>query len=347
MHRCLQLAQLGAGNTAPNPMVGAVLVYGDRGIGEGYHQQYGLPHAEVNCINRVQKDDEHLISSSTLYVSLEPCAHFGKTPPCADLVIKHAIPLVVVGCRDPFKQVNGKGIEKLQNAGVKVIQGVLEEECKDLNKRFFVFNLEQRPYIVLKWAESNNGMIGKADGSKIAISNAFTNRLVHKWRGEEAGIMVGTNTAAYDDPQLNTRLWPGKVPVRLVLDLDLRLSSHLRVFDQQQRTTIFNAVKQENSGQVLYQKVERDKPLLPQILNACYQLNIQSVLVEGGARLLQTFIDAGLWDEARVIRNNELIIENGLPAPLLKNQSIHHSENHFADTIHYYTPNTSRLTAFN
>ena len=270
MWRCLELARLGGGYTAPNPMVGAVLVYEDRVIGEGYHQVYGQAHAEVNCVNSVAAEDVPLISRSTLYVSLEPCAHFGKTPPCADLIIRMRIPRVVVGCRDPFPQVNGKGIEKLLAAGVEVRVGVLEEECMELNRRFFTFNTLHRPYIVLKWAQSANGRIagaklawrrhgcgswragggvggwealGEGVGERVLISNEYTNRLVHKWRSEEAAILVGTRTALADDPSLTVRLWSGPDPVRLVIDKELVLPASLQLFDGKVRTIVFNMVK--------------------------------------------------------------------------------------------------------
>jgi diaminohydroxyphosphoribosylaminopyrimidine deaminase/5-amino-6-(5-phosphoribosylamino)uracil reductase len=204
-------------------MVGAVLVYEDRIIGEGYHQLYGKAHAEVNCINSVKEEDQPLIARSTIYVSLEPCAHYGKTPPCADLIIARRIPRVVVGCRDPFPEVDGKGIEKLRAAGVEVTVGVLEAECKELNRRFFTFHTQHRPYIVLKWAQSMNGRIAGDGEGRVLISNAYTNRLVHRWRSEEAGILVGTRTALADDPALTARLWNGPDPVRLVIDKELRL----------------------------------------------------------------------------------------------------------------------------
>ena len=218
MQRCIELAQLGAGTVAPNPLVGAVLVYNERIIGEGYHQQFGQAHAEVNCISAVAEADRELISLSTLYVSLEPCAHFGKTPPCTDLIIAHKIPTVVIGCRDPFKEVDGKGIEKLLAAAVEIVHPFMEAACRELNKRFFTFHTKQRPYIILKWAQTDNGIIGHSDHSRLLISNDFTNRLVHKWRSEEAGIMVGTNTALFDNPSLGNRLWNGAQPVRLVVD---------------------------------------------------------------------------------------------------------------------------------
>ena len=319
MQRCIQLAQLGQGMVAPNPMVGSVLVYQDQIIGEGYHQQYGQPHAEVNCINSVSEADKGLISQSTLYVSLEPCAHFGKTPPCADLIIKHQIPKVIIGCRDPFEAVNGKGIDKLLAAGVDVTVGILEEECKILNKRFFTFHTKKRPYIVLKWAETANRFIGNDTQERLLISSETTNKLVHKWRSEEAAILVGTNTALLDNPSLTNRLWTGKQPIRLVLDELLSLPKSLNIFDKKQLTIVFNLVKYEEELNLIYYKLEGNTPLLQQIMDACYQLNIQSILVEGGNKTLQSFIDNELWDEARVITNTQLTIEKGVPSPILFN----------------------------
>lgn len=345
IHRCLQLARLGCGNVAPNPMVGAVLVHEGRIIGEGYHKEYGKAHAEVNCINSVKEEDKHLISSSTLYVSLEPCAHYGKTPPCADLIIAQQIPKVVVGCRDPFKQVSGKGIEKMQSAGIEVSVGVLEKECKELNKRFLTFHTQHRPYIILKWAQTVNGKISSIYTERLFITNEFTNRLVHKWRSEEMGILVGTNTAMLDNPELTNRLWSGKSPIRLIVDMHLRLPSSLNIFNGQSPTIIFNALKHEMDdfslpppgevGRGLYQVTE-DVSIVHQILNACYQMNIQSVFIEGGAKLLQSFIDEGIWDEARVITNETLHIENGLPAPQLSNCTFAGNEKIFSDNINYY-----------
>ena len=361
MWRCLELARLGGGYTAPNPMVGAVLVYEDRVIGEGYHRIYGQAHAEVNCVNSVVDEDVPLISRSTLYVSLEPCAHFGKTPPCADLIIRMRIPKVVVGCRDPFPQVNGKGIEKLLAAGVEVSVGVLEAECKDLNRRFFTFNTLHRPYIVLKWAQSANGRIagaglasgggvgaagGTGVGERVFISNEYANRLVHKWRSEEAAILVGTRTALADDPSLTVRLWSGPDPIRLVIDKDLTLPVSLKLFDGKVRTIVFNMVKHEEGENLSYYQLANDSSLVHQVCQALYQLKIQSVLVEGGARLLQSFIDEGYWDEARVITNNELELPGGLAAPFLSGGDrkrggrdvslpISH-EFLFSDTVRYY-----------
>jgi diaminohydroxyphosphoribosylaminopyrimidine deaminase/5-amino-6-(5-phosphoribosylamino)uracil reductase len=318
-------------------MVGAVLVHNNRIIGEGYHQQYGGPHAEGHCINSVKEEDRHLISQSVIYVSLEPCAHFGKTPPCADLIIAKKIPEVVIGVRDPFKQVDGKGVEKLKAAGVKVTIGVLEQACKDLNKRFITFHTKHRPYIMLKWAQTANGkMAAEAGGERLLISNEFTNRLVHKWRSEEAAILVGTNTALFDDPALTARLWKGAHPVRLVVDMNLRLPASLQLFDQQVKTIVFNSLKQEEKENLLYYQVTQDVPLVHQVVHALYQLKIQSVLVEGGAQLLQSFIDEGWWDEIRVITNNEQVVAQGLPAPHMESGRLVHQETLFTDTLHYF-----------
>lgn len=315
MHRCLELAKSAAGSVAPNPMVGAVLVYKDRIIGEGFHQHYGGPHAEVNCINDVKYDNKSFISESTLYVSLEPCAHFGKTPPCTNLIIKNKIPKVVIGCRDPFKDVDGKGIEKLKVAGIDVTIGVMEKESKELNKRFFVFNTLHRPYIILKWAESKNKKIGSGSTERLFISNEFSNRLNHKWRSEEASILVGTNTALMDDPQLTNRLWNGSSPVRVVIDSDLSLPSSLKLFDKRQKTIVFNTLKHEENDNLIYYQVTEDVNLVHQVVNALYQYKIQSVIIEGGAKILQAFIDEDYWDEARIICNENLSIENGINAP--------------------------------
>ena len=222
MERCLELARKAIGYVAPNPMVGAVLVHENRIIGEGWHREFGQAHAEVNCIDSVIEDDKKYIAYSTLYVSLEPCSHFGKTPPCADLIIKNGIQHVVIGSRDPFPDVNGKGIEKLRSAGINVSVGLMEDECIQLNKRFFTFYNKHRPYIILKWAETADGKLSAGSKERLKISNEYSNRLVHQWRSEEASIMIGTNTALYDDPELTTRLWHGRSPTRVVVDMNLR-----------------------------------------------------------------------------------------------------------------------------
>ena len=336
MHRCLQLAKLGAGNVAPNPMVGSVLVYENIIIGEGYHEQYGEPHAEVNCINSVIEDNQSLIGKSTLYVSLEPCAHYGKTPPCADLIIKNKIPNVVIACKDSYEEVDGRGIQKLQQAGISVITGVLEKEALELNKRFFTFHTKHRPYIILKWAQSSDAKIAGQDFSAVKISHDITNRLVHKWRSEEAAILVGTNTAFHDNPSLTNRLWQGNNPIRLVIDRELKLPLSLNIFDGSVKTIIFNHVKNEEKGSTLFYQLPAGENFIPDLLDALYQLNIQSVLVEGGVTLLQAFIDQNYWDEARVITNDQLSIANGINAPLLKNNCLTKVERISNDLISFY-----------
>ena len=336
MHRCLQLASLGAGNVAPNPMVGAVLVYDNVIIGEGYHSQYGFEHAEVNCIKCVAGHNRHLINESTLYVSLEPCNHYGKTPPCSDLIIHHSIPRVVVACKDPFEKVNGTGIEKLQANAVHVITGVLEKEARELNKRFFTFHQKKRPYIILKWAQSNDHKISAEDQFSIKISNDISDRLVHKWRSEEAAIMVGTNTALSDNPSLTTRLWEGNNPIRIVIDRFLKIPAGNKLLDKTVQTYIINTIRDDDDGNNLYCKVPGNENMIPDIMNLLYQRNITSLFVEGGAHLLSKFIDMGLWDEARVITNKELIIGNGITVPFPVNEKPYLQEQFLSDDISYY-----------
>ncbi len=336
MQRCLQLAKLGEGNVAPNPMVGAVLVHKDTIIGEGYHMEYGHAHAEVNCINSVPASLQHLIKESVLYVSLEPCTHFGKTPPCSDLIIKNKIPEAVIACKDPFAKVNGGGIQKLNDAGIKTIVGVLEEEATILNKRFFTFHKKQRPYIILKWAQSNNLKIAGADFESVKISNDNTNKIVHKWRSEEAAIMVGTNTALHDNPVLTTRLWPGKNPVRIVIDKFLKIPAAFHLSDNIIPTIIINTVKQDVNGNTVFYKVSESENLLAVTISILHQRNLTSLLVEGGTVLLQSFIDSGLWDEARLITNENLEIKNGINAPVLKKHQLLETINISTDRIDFY-----------
>jgi diaminohydroxyphosphoribosylaminopyrimidine deaminase/5-amino-6-(5-phosphoribosylamino)uracil reductase len=318
MRRCLELAELGLGSVSPNPMVGAVIVHGERIIGEGYHQKYGEAHAEVNSVNQVidQFDNyAELLKQATIYVSLEPCAHYGKTPPCADLIIKHQIQKVVVGCRDPFDMVNGKGIEKLQAAGIEVITGVLEKECKWLNRRFFTRLQKHRPYIILKWAQTSDGFFAPADGSQHWITGIESKKLVHKWRGEEDAILIGTNTAAIDDPQLNVRYGNGKSPKRIVIDRKLKLNPNLNIFDQSVETLIFNAIETKIEGKMKYISLEDFSRYVPEyILYQLYLQEIQSVIIEGGAYTLNSFIAAGLWDEARIF-TGETTLYSGIKAP--------------------------------
>ena len=343
MQRCLQLAQKGAGWVAPNPMVGAVLVYQDQIIGEGYHEHYGQPHAEVNCINSVAEKNREKVKAATLYVSLEPCVHFGKTPPCTNLIIAHQIKKVVIGCMDPFEAVNGKGAEQLKQVGIEIVGPVLEKEAIAMNQRFFHFHLKQRPYIILKWAESADGLIGLR-GQEIKISNGTTQRLVHRWRSEEAAILVGTQTAITDNPQLNNRFSNGPNPLRMVIDRTVQLNPQLHVLNGQQPTWVFNTLKNETRDAVRYIQLREQSNLLEPLLEYAYKQQVQSILVEGGAKLLQSFIDQALWDEARVILANHSIgtdNENGIQAPHLLNATMVKKEKVGTDIIHYYRSNQS------
>ena len=282
MSRCISLARLGAGNVSTNPMVGAVVVHKGKIIGEGYHRKCGGPHAEVNAINSVK--DPALLPESEIYVSLEPCAHFGKTPPCADLIIEKKIKKVYVGCLDPFSKVDGKGIQKLRAAGVEVVVGVLEKECQELNRRFFTSVNLKRPYVILKWAQSIDGYIDK-DYNPVRISNHQTEILNHKWRSEEDAILVGYNTALRDNPSLTNRLWAGKNPLRVVLDRDGSLPKNLKIFDDSARTVVLDFHGDD----------------MPQnVLTALNEMKVQSLIIEGGASTHRRFIEAGLWDEARI-----------------------------------------------
>jgi len=336
MFRCLELAKKGAGSVAPNPMVGALLVHQGRIIGEGCHQAYGGPHAEVNCLASVAAADKHFIPLSTLYVSLEPCSHQGKTPPCTDMIIRERIPEVIIGCRDPFPLVNGSGIDKLLRSGISVKQAVLEAEAINLNKRFFTFHQKHRPYIILKWAQSADGKISGPGKKRIQISNNITNKLVHQWRSAEAAIMVGTATALLDDPALTNRIAGGKQPVRLVIDRNLRLPGTLQIFNEAASTIIFNTILEEHRGNIYYCKLENEKDLLPGILKKLYSLQIQSVLVEGGKALLESFLQSGNWDEVRRIISLEKNLPEGYPAPALPEMSLVDSSQILTDRIDYF-----------
>ena len=343
MRRCIQLAKMGAGNVAPNPMVGAVLVYNDCIIGEGYHEKYGEAHAEVNCINNVVHTNFDLINKSILYVSLEPCSHFGKTPPCVDLIIKHNIPKVIIGCSDHFEKVNGLGIAKLIAAGIKVETGILQPECVDLNKRFFAYHQNKRPYIILKWAQSNDGFISGKNGTTIKISNEFTNKLTHKWRAEEDAILVGTNTVIKDNPTLTTRNWLGKNPVRIIIDMDLKLNINASVFNNYANTIIINSKKSEHVANTVFYKIENQENVLEGILKCLYSNNIISCIIEGGTKTIQSFIDAGLWNEARIITNTSLNLEKGIKAPLLLNAFFDNTIQIFLDSINFFTKQNNEL----
>lgn len=344
MFRCLELARLGAGFVSPNPMVGAVLVYQNRIIGEGWHKKYGGPHAEVNCIHAVDPSDEHLIPDSTLYVSLEPCAHFGKTPPCSQLIIDKKIPKVIIACRDPFAAVNGKGIEQLQKAGIEVITGVLEHEAIELNRRFFKFHQQQRPYVILKWAQTDDGFMAGNSNDRLLITRKQTNRIVHRWRSEEAAILIGTDTAIKDNPSLTNRYWFGKSPLRLVVDKHLRIPGHLTMFNDDEPVVIFNLQKDEVQGHLRFVKISSDRSFIDQLFAYCYQQGIQSILVEGGVKLLQSFIDEERWDEARVITNTSLRIGSGLAAPRIHEPHFLDSLNSATDQIKIYLSQKIKIT---
>ncbi|RFS19727.1 bifunctional diaminohydroxyphosphoribosylaminopyrimidine deaminase/5-amino-6-(5-phosphoribosylamino)uracil reductase RibD [Chitinophaga silvatica] len=335
MHRCLELAAMGAGAVAPNPMVGAVLVHQGRIIGEGYHQQYGQAHAEVNCVHSVSENDKTLIPLATMYVSLEPCAHHGKTPPCADLIVAQGIKEVVIGCVDSFSAVAGKGIEKLEKAGIKVHTGILEKECREINRRFFTFHEKKRPYIILKWAQSTNGLIAGQDGAPVKISNSYTDRLVHKWRSEEMGILVGTRTAILDNPRLTNRLWTGKDPIRLVIDRVLKIPKHYHLWDGTVPTIFITAEDADTSGLTETMKLDFQEPFLTQLLHKLYERQIQSILVEGGSYILQQFISSGLWDESRIITGT-VTLPHGLAAPILTGAKLYSTMQVHTDRIDFY-----------
>ena len=322
MKRALFLANLGRGNVSPNPMVGSVVVCDDKIIGEGYHQQYGKAHAEVNAINSVK--NKNLLQKSTIYVNLEPCAHFGKTPPCSNLIIESKIPRVVIGCIDSFSEVAGKGIEKMKKAGIDVTVGVLDKESLDLNKRFFTFHTHQRPYIILKWAKSKNGFmdIDRSTDSKgiFWITQPETKCLVHKWRAEEAGILVGRKTIENDNPSLTSRDYAGNNPVRIVLDKDLaNVYSKYIISKDDVKTVILNGKTSKIENNIQYIKL--DDFSIETILLELYNQNIQSVIIEGGAYTLNQFIDANLWDEARVLTGINSI-EAGVKSPIINGELI-------------------------
>lgn len=314
--RCIELASNGLCNAAPNPMVGAVIVCNDRIIGEGYHACCGKGHAEVNAIASVK--ERELLKDSTIYVSLEPCSHYGKTPPCADLIIRTGIPRVVVGCVDPFSKVSGRGIQRLRDAGVEVKVGVLEEECKALIRRFVTFNLKKRPYITLKWAESADGFIDiyREGGQAEILSTPITSIYVHKQRAEHKAILVGRRTALLDNPSLTTRNWYGKNPLRLVIDRRLSLPTNLKLFDGQTETIVFTEKEAENRHNLIYIRLDFATDILPKILDYLYERKIQSVLVEGGSTLLQSFIDSELWDEI-FVEHASKSLRNGVKSPKL------------------------------
>ena len=297
MMRCIELAKQGKGYVSPNPLVGSVIVHDNKVIGEGYHQRFGEAHAEVNAINSVE--DTSLLENATIYISLEPCSHFGKTPPCTDLILQHKFRRIVIGCTDTFSEVNGSGIKKLEDAQADVSVGILEKECRKLNRHFFTYHEKQRPYVLLKWAQTTSGFLDD-DGKTAWISAPETQPLVHTWRMQYQGILVGRVTVENDDPELTVRAVEGPNPVRIVIDPSLKLSEKKMVFNSAADTIILNTLKNEVQENISF--VQLKKMDLPSILNALFSLNIQSVLIEGGKQTIQSFIDSGLWDEAKVIK---------------------------------------------
>ncbi len=317
MRLCINLAAKGFGHVSPNPMVGCVIVYNGKIIGEGYHKKYGQAHAEINAIRSVK--NKTLLKESTLYVTLEPCAHYGKTPPCADAIVKLGIKRVVIGSVDPNPQVKGKGIAKLVKGGCDVVTGVLEKECIDLNRRFFTFHREKRPYIILKWAMTKDGFmdsIRSPDEKPLKITGVAADKLSHTWRSEEQAIMIGTNTALMDNPSLTTRLVKGNSPVRVLIDRSLRVPLNSKVFNNFASVIVLNEKKSSKKGNVEFVKVKFKGDELRPLLNELYKRNLQSVIVEGGAKLLNSFIKEDLWDEARMFVSNKEI-GRGVKAPLI------------------------------
>ncbi len=317
MQRALDLAELGRGSVSPNPMVGCVIVSHGKIIGEGYTSPYGGPHAEVNAIQSVINHD--LLKESIVYVTLEPCAHHGKTPPCADLLIEKQVKKVVIACRDPFDQVNGKGIERLKAAGINIEVGILEQEAKQLNVRFFTSILEKRPYIILKWAETQDGFIARENYDSKWISNQYSRQLVHKWRAEEDAILVGKNTAIHDNPSLTVREWKGQNPKRVLLDSNLEAGKDLNLFNAEAETIVFNSVKEEKADNIQWIKTDINNPRT--ILSRLHALNIRSIIIEGGAQTLNSFISENCWDEARVFIS-KTSFDNGISAPAISKEIV-------------------------
>ncbi|MGZ5245349.1 MAG: bifunctional diaminohydroxyphosphoribosylaminopyrimidine deaminase/5-amino-6-(5-phosphoribosylamino)uracil reductase RibD [Bacteroidia bacterium] len=314
IQRCLELAQNGCGNTSPNPMVGSVIVHKDTIIGEGFHHACGEAHAERNAINSVR--EKNLLPHSTLYVNLEPCAHFGRTPPCADFIIENKIPKVVIGSGDPFKHVAGEGIRKLQAAGIEVITDVLRDKCLELNKRFFMYHNKKRPYIILKWAQTLDGFVAREDYSSKWISNPYSRLVVHKWRAEEDAIFAGTNTVFCDDPQLTSREMRIKNPVRIVLDKNGKIPSNYKIFDGSVKTIVLTGKpKKSTNPNTAFAYIDfAENAFMPGLMDFFYEQQFLSVFVEGGATLINTFLQQNIWDEARVFTSNTQFT-NGIKAP--------------------------------
>jgi len=332
MRRAMELARLGLGRVSPNPMVGCVVVHDDKIIGEGFHRQYGGSHAEVHAIESVHKKE--LLPESTVYVSLEPCAHYGKTPPCANLLVTSGVKKVVIANADPNPLVAGKGKAILENAGIEVVVGVLEKEGLEINRRFFKYITQQKPYVILKWAETADGYIARSDYSSKWISNEYSRKLVHKWRTEEDAVLVGRNTALHDNPLLNARDWPGKNPLRIVLDRKLQLPETLNLFNGELLIVCYNTQSSRNEPNLDFVKLP-EEGFLGGVLDELYSRNIQSLIVEGGAATLQAFIDEGLWDEGRVFQSS-VCFGDGIKAPQLRNAHFEAKETILGDTLTWF-----------
>ncbi|NGF56126.1 bifunctional diaminohydroxyphosphoribosylaminopyrimidine deaminase/5-amino-6-(5-phosphoribosylamino)uracil reductase RibD [Parapedobacter sp. SGR-10] len=341
MQRCLELAVLGAGSVSPNPMVGAVIVVGDSIIGEGYTSPYGGPHAEVNAVRDVllrfgEERARVLLQESTIYVSLEPCAHHGKTPPCADMLVDAGIKNIYIACQDPFAKVNGEGIRKLKDSGASVHIGLLEQKAKGINRRFFTRVDQHRPYVILKWAETADGYFAPLDNSQKWITNAASKQLVHKWRSEEDAILVGANTALIDNPNLTVREWKGRNPKRILIDKNLSVPPASAIFNTEAETIVFNAQRTDWQEHIKYIALENFDLYLPQnILYQLYLMDVQSVIIEGGVKTLQMFVDAGLWDEARVF-GGTLSWGEGVKSPVLRNERLVYSQKVSSDSLKVY-----------
>ncbi|MEC5156878.1 bifunctional diaminohydroxyphosphoribosylaminopyrimidine deaminase/5-amino-6-(5-phosphoribosylamino)uracil reductase RibD [Chryseobacterium sp. MP_3.2] len=331
LKRCLELANKALGKTYPNPLVGSVIVHEGKIIGEGYHQKAGEPHAEVNAVRSVK--NKVLLKESTIYVSLEPCSHFGKTPPCANMIVEQGFEKVVIGTVDLHEKVNGKGIEILENAGIEVASGKLDQESRELNKRFFTFHEKKRPYIILKWAQSGDGFLDQ-NFKPTQIGNPLTKQFVHQLRSEEHAILVGTNTAINDNPSLTVRKVEGRNPIRILIDFDLKASPNSKIYNEDASTLVFNAEKSSEENHLKFIKIEKEN-FLENLMKELFEENIQSVVVEGGSYTLQQFIDANLWDEALIIKNDNLLFEKGTKAPHF-NYEEDRIENFGDNTIAFY-----------
>lgn len=335
MQRCLDLAQKALGKTYPNPMVGCVIVHDDKIIGEGFHERAGENHAEINAINSVKNSE--LLRDSTIYVSLEPCAHFGKTPPCANKIVEIGFKKVVIGTLDSHEKVNGKGKRIIEEAGIEVVSGVLEKECQELNKLFFTYHQKQRPFIILKWAESGDGYLDK-DFKPTQIGNPLTKQFVHLLRSQEHAILVGTQTALTDNPSLTGREVVGRNPIRILIDFNLKVPSDFNLYNDEAETIVFNSLKDTIERNIKFIKIEKEN-FLDHLMKKLFELQIQSVIIEGGSFTLQQFINQNLWDETIIIKNEKLKLRKGTKAPNFNFENI--GTKQFRDNIVEFYKNSN------